>query len=285
MCLDISIARAQTTPRRRGFTLVELLVVIAIIALLISILLPALSSARRQANSVKCLASLKEIGNAFSLYANENKGYYPAARDHRTASSNGWHRWTDLIAKYISGQGKNFNNYMDISQIRRNSVLWGCPEWEKSQDYNPTAAASSAENVYNGYGMQYYPSYWEDGNQAKYLASVSGATSPSLGYIKAVYWGRRGSERGLVADAPWDIIYLNGNITHSNIAFPPFVAPGYTTGMITIDARHRKSNMTMKGAKESKVLNMLFCDGHAAAVTPIEAVIAIKTPGRDTLAP
>jgi len=56
---------------------VELLVVIGIIALLISILLPALNAAKERANRVKCSSNLRQIGQGLLLYANDNKGIYP----------------------------------------------------------------------------------------------------------------------------------------------------------------------------------------------------------------
>lgn len=59
----------------KAFTLVELLVVIGIIALLISILLPALGRAREAANTVKCLSNLRQVGMASMLFANEHKGW------------------------------------------------------------------------------------------------------------------------------------------------------------------------------------------------------------------
>lgn len=63
--------------RIAAFTLVELLVVIGIIALLISILVPALNGARQQALNVQCMSNLRQCGQILYMYAEQNKGLFP----------------------------------------------------------------------------------------------------------------------------------------------------------------------------------------------------------------
>jgi prepilin-type processing-associated H-X9-DG protein/prepilin-type N-terminal cleavage/methylation domain-containing protein len=62
----------------RAFTLVELLVVVGVVAVLIALLMPALASAKRQAQRVACMSNLRQIGTAFIAYAQDSKGWFPA---------------------------------------------------------------------------------------------------------------------------------------------------------------------------------------------------------------
>jgi prepilin-type processing-associated H-X9-DG protein/prepilin-type N-terminal cleavage/methylation domain-containing protein len=98
----------------RSFTLIELLVVVAIIALLISILLPALGAARAQGKAVVCLSNLKQLGMALYYYGQDfneqpppNRPYpYPGgpycgtAPDYRDSD---WWYYTHMIPKYVPG--------------------------------------------------------------------------------------------------------------------------------------------------------------------------------------
>jgi len=84
----------------RAFTIVELLVVIAIIAVLMSILVPALQSARVQAKAAICLTRLKAMGQAMAMYAQEYKDYVPRGT---TVSSVPDDFWSVKFMPYVGG--------------------------------------------------------------------------------------------------------------------------------------------------------------------------------------
>jgi prepilin-type N-terminal cleavage/methylation domain-containing protein len=78
MCRFLQSKSAIATTERKGFTLIELLVVISIIALLMSILIPALGRAKSQAKTIICQSNLHQWCLVFLMYTSDNKGLFPA---------------------------------------------------------------------------------------------------------------------------------------------------------------------------------------------------------------
>lgn len=106
-----------------GFTLVELLVVISIIALLLAILMPALSRARDQAQSMVCKVNLRSIGQAETMYAQTNDGIIAWTRNDMSGQCRYWAG--QLFSTFY---GLKIPNYGDLKSPRYNKRTWlTCP--------------------------------------------------------------------------------------------------------------------------------------------------------------
>jgi len=141
--------------QKRGFTLIELLVVVAIIAVLVSILLPALGIARRQAKRVVCAANLRSIGAGFDLYLDAHDGAYPIdAQDFLKASLNyGGRQGEDAAfgdALVPDGQriAKPLNSFVGLPAITvTDAELFRCPMDDGDSQHNITTTFFAARGT------------------------------------------------------------------------------------------------------------------------------------------
>jgi prepilin-type N-terminal cleavage/methylation domain-containing protein/prepilin-type processing-associated H-X9-DG protein len=117
---------ARRHGRGYGFTLVELLVVISIIAMLLSVLLPALGKARASALRIKCAANLSQIGLANTAYMSDNRDCIVIAHKWINQATGEQVHWRNLLRPYIGSKQAKTNGQTD-AQAGVASEVFICP--------------------------------------------------------------------------------------------------------------------------------------------------------------
>jgi prepilin-type N-terminal cleavage/methylation domain-containing protein/prepilin-type processing-associated H-X9-DG protein len=262
-------------PTRRAFTLVELLVVIGIIGVLTALLMPALSGARKAANTAVCASNLRQLATGWQMYANQNKRVSVPGRLPTLAKPNGIYdldnglqyrpRWYELLGAVQGVYAcKNPKAIEDDSWTITNNVFL-CPEvpdWNNSRNYP------------YGYNFQFL------GNARPRAAAAAGGILMWVNYpvmssrIKAAETVMAvdcvGTAAGL-AEADRKGYYADGTKSVSSRGNKGyFVDPPLLLGNSDFtDAQNRGApHRSGPDPRHKRKLNAAFCDGHVELVTP-----------------
>lgn len=237
---------------KSGFTLVELLVVISIIALLLSILMPSLQQARRQAQNVICKSNLRQWGLAFQMYLEDNKQKLPPPYTNQPGKAAWFHRNT--MGSYIPNS--TVINAFGHDMISGDITV--CPSHKDARKSQRQGEYSSS------YGFNY---------RIKPPEENISAWDPYSFRIRDV---KQKSNLAIFADSCYDMPINNGNPQYCNLNFYNKYDLNYFRhggrgdfeSRIVIDS----VNETATGDRYTGKCNILFADWHVSACSIEEKI-------------
>ena len=283
-CLPNVRSPGSAVSRRAAFTLVELLVVIGIIAVLIAVLLPALISARRQADKAKCLSNLQQIGLALYQFAIENKGSYPThSNDENMMGKAGLNNITDRNGALVGGgtgilydstaqtgwyddDGRvGFNppfgpgkRIRPLNKYLKNKEVAHCPA--DSGDNRNDAISYYVPSCWDAFGTSYFIQWQQSYYRVQYVTAVGAGTAPIT--------------KSVDADPPFPHYPLKlgkfKNSSHKLILGDWNWSPNRWVEDPTTLWHHKPSDQRVGGGTNKNInttklrqMNILFADGHA----------------------
>ena len=140
-----------------GFTLVELLVVIAVIAILVSLLLPALGKARESASQIKCLSSMKQLGVTMALYSSQSNDWNVPLQIHfvRPDTGNTENQYWMDNANFAQLSGNSKTLWLYYSRYKKSFLCSNIPNYPRE---------SAGFEDYTNLGYVYGMTYWNTTN-------------------------------------------------------------------------------------------------------------------------
>jgi len=220
---------------KNGFTLIELLVVIAILALLMGILMPALSRVREQGKTIMCRSNLNQYGIGMRMYLDENDYYFPETSNWMKSTSSGWVKEGEIP----DGQLWPYIKHLDCHM---------CPSFAKHKKGTnwENTAVSYVLNSYIGRGGSIWSSWLGSG--------VTGVTKESEVY-------RASEVITFTEENTWMIP------DYSNY---PFNDVHFTVGNAARQIDNYATFHNSPGDLDQGSANIVFVDGHVGFVQRLE---------------